>query len=85
MMTQTTGKALYASIIAISRQGLFLLPCLFIFSRFLGLGFFGIQVSIPVADFLGFLLSIPITAIVFGQMKEEPLSPNDQIAKVGPV
>jgi putative MATE family efflux protein len=79
MMTQTTGKALYASIIAVSRQGLFLLPCLFIFSRFLGFGFLGIQISIPIADFLGFLLSIPITAIVFGQMKEDPLSPNEQI------
>jgi Na+-driven multidrug efflux pump len=80
MMTQTTGKALYASIIAVSRQGFFLLPCLFIFSRFLGFGFIGIQMSIPVADFLGFLLSVPITAIVFRQMKEEPLSSNEQIA-----
>jgi Na+-driven multidrug efflux pump len=71
MMTQTMGKAVYASIIAVSRQGFFLLPALFIFSRVFNLGLLGIQISLPVADFLGFILSIPITTVVMRQMKEE--------------
>ncbi|MCL1874611.1 MAG: MATE family efflux transporter, partial [Clostridiales bacterium] len=37
MMTQTMGKALEASIVAFSRQGLFLIPCLFIMGPLLGL------------------------------------------------
>jgi putative MATE family efflux protein len=72
MMTQTMGKAFYASIVAICRQGFFLLPALFFFSRFLDLGVLGIQLSIPVADILGFFLVIPITTIVMKGMGASP-------------
>jgi Na+-driven multidrug efflux pump len=70
MMTQTMGKALYASIVAVCRQGFFLIPILFVFSRLFNMGLFGIQLSIPVADFLGLILVIPITIKVMGEMKE---------------
>jgi Na+-driven multidrug efflux pump len=83
MLTQTIGKALYASIIAVSRQGLFLIPCLFIFSRVFNMGLLGIQLSIPVADFLGFLLSIPITATVLKQMKDPDSIDESSVTQTG--
>jgi putative MATE family efflux protein len=58
MMTQTLGRALEASIIATSRQGLFLIPFLLIFNPFLGLT--GIQLAIPAADLASLLIAIPI-------------------------
>jgi Na+-driven multidrug efflux pump len=70
MMTQTMGKAFYASLCAVSRQGLFLLPALFIFTRITSLGLLGIQLSLPVADILGFILAVPIAALVLRQLKE---------------
>jgi putative MATE family efflux protein len=72
MMTQTMGKAFYASLCAISRQGLFLLPALFIFTRLGNLGLLGIQISLPVADILGFILAIPVAAAVLGRMRGGP-------------
>jgi Na+-driven multidrug efflux pump len=70
MMTQTIGKALYASLVAVSRQGFFLIPALFVFNRFLGLGLMGIQISLPVAEFLGFVLATPLAIIALREMKD---------------
>jgi len=58
MLTQTMGKALEASIVAFSRQGLFLIPSLFILSPLLGLT--GIQLSRPVSEFASLVIIIPI-------------------------
>jgi Na+-driven multidrug efflux pump len=69
MMTQTMGKSLEASILATSRQGLFLLPALFILTPLLGL--LGVQLSLPVADVLSFFLALPIAMKVLRGLKEE--------------
>jgi Na+-driven multidrug efflux pump len=69
MMMQTIGKAVKATILALSRQGLFLLPCLFILTRMLGL--LGVQMSQAVADFVTFLLSLPMGLSVLREMKED--------------
>jgi putative MATE family efflux protein len=74
MMTQTIGKSLEASLFAMSRQGLFLLPALFILTPFLGL--LGVQLSLPVADILSFFLAIPLAARVLREMKEIPEGPH---------
>jgi Na+-driven multidrug efflux pump len=66
MMTQTMGKALEASIIAVARQGLFLIPSIFILSPLLGL--LGIQLATPVADMIGLCIVIPIAAKVLKQI-----------------
>ena len=58
MMMQTTGKPVHASILSLSRQGLFLLPALFISVPLLGL--LGIQISQPIADAGSFILAIPL-------------------------
>jgi putative MATE family efflux protein len=58
MMTQTMGKALEASIVALSRQGLFLIPSLFILGPLLGLN--GIQLSRPVSEIASLIVVIPV-------------------------
>jgi Na+-driven multidrug efflux pump len=66
MMTQTMGKALEASIVAISRQGIFLIPSLFILSPLLGL--LGIQLSSPISDAATLIVVIPILVRVLRQL-----------------
>lgn len=57
-MLQTMGKGVSASILAFSRQGLFLIPLLFLLVP--PLGVLGIQIGTPIADFFTFLLSLPL-------------------------
>jgi Na+-driven multidrug efflux pump len=57
-MLQTMGKGISASILAFSRQGLFLIPLIFFMIPILGV--FGIQIATPIADFCTFLLSLPL-------------------------
>jgi putative MATE family efflux protein len=57
-LLQTMGKAVPASILAFARQGLFMIPLLLIIVPILGV--LGIQLSIPIADFLTFALSLPL-------------------------
>ena len=66
MMTQTMGKALEASIAAIARQGLFLIPAIFVLGPLLGL--LGIQLATPVADMAGLLVVIPIMVKVLKEL-----------------
>jgi len=58
MMTQTMGRALEASIVAFARQGLFLIPSLFLFGPLFGLN--GIQIARPVSEVAGLVIVIPI-------------------------
>ena len=63
MINQTMGMALEASIVATSRQGLTLIPALFILRPLLGL--LGIQMATPVADMASLFIVIPIMVKVF--------------------
>jgi putative MATE family efflux protein len=58
MMLQTMGKAAPASFLAFSRQGLFLIPLLFILAP--ALGVLGIQLCSPAADLLTFIVAMPL-------------------------
>ncbi|MDR1909137.1 MAG: MATE family efflux transporter [Spirochaetaceae bacterium] len=69
MMLQTIGKPVEASLLAMSRQTLFLIPFLFILSPALGL--FGIQLSQPAADVASVIFAVPITVKVLRDMKED--------------
>lgn len=73
MMTQTIGKPVEASLLSMARQGLFLLPALFIFTPLFGL--LGIQISPAIANFAAFFFAIPLTAGVLRNMKENPGTP----------
>jgi putative MATE family efflux protein len=67
MMLQTLGKALQANVMAFARQGLFLIPLLFILVPLFGMT--GIQICAPIADFLTFLLSIPLGVSVMRKLE----------------
>jgi Na+-driven multidrug efflux pump len=69
MTLQTMGKAMGASLLAFSRQGLFFIPLLFILSPLLGL--LGIQLSQPLSDIIAFFFSIPLVFRVFRKMDAE--------------
>ena len=69
MILQTTRKTFRASLLAVSKQGLFLIPVIFMLPRFFGLT--GIETAQPVADFLTFLLSIPLGYSIIREMKLE--------------
>ena len=56
--SQAIGKSIYASIISLSQQGLFFIPAILLLPRYIGIT--AIQVSIPLANLLTFLISIPI-------------------------
>lgn len=68
MMLQTMGKALSASILAMARQGLFLIPFLLVLTPRFHLT--GVEIAVPLSDFCTFLLAIPLGCHVLQQMKE---------------
>lgn len=82
MMLQTIGRAGPATLLATARQGLFLLPILFLLTpRF---GVLGIQMAQPLADFATLLLSIPLGLKVLGEMVEEPAPmPREMVRELG--
>lgn len=58
MTSQAIGKSMYASIISLSQQGLFFIPSILILPQFFGLA--AVQFSIPLANLLTFIITIPI-------------------------
>lgn len=67
MLMQTIGYSVRASILAVSRQGLFLLPLLFTLAPLYGL--FGIQLCQPISDAASFLLALPLSLSALRQMQ----------------
>jgi len=72
MMTQTMGRALEASIVAVSRQGLFLIPSLFILGPLLGLN--GIQLARPVSEIASLIVVIPVLVNTLKSLSKPDLS-----------
>ena len=66
MMMQTIGKGVRASIMAMSRQGLFFIPLVLVLSS--RIGFLGVQMSQPISDVLSFLVAIILQASVLREM-----------------
>lgn len=72
MLTQSIGYGFRASLVAMGRQGLFLIPALLILPEAWGL--LGLQISQPTADMLTFVLATGIVAGILkelGQMRDE--------------
>jgi len=67
MLLQTIGKGMQASIVAISRQGLFFLPAIMILPSYFGI--LGIQMSQPISDLFTFAVAIPLGVNVLKEMK----------------
>ncbi|MGN0642768.1 MAG: MATE family efflux transporter [Huintestinicola sp.] len=59
MLMQNMGKTVKASILAMSRQGLFFIPCILILPNVLG--YFGFEITQSVSDILSFMLTLPIS------------------------
>jgi len=72
MMLQTMGIAGRATLLAVSRQGLFFIPAVLGLEKLLGL--LGVQMAQPVSDLLSFLLSIPITLTVLRDLKAREIA-----------
>ena len=69
MMLQTTRKTIRASILAIAKQGIFLVPIIYIFPKLLGIT--GIEIAQPFADLLTFILALPLGYSMIKEMKLE--------------
>jgi len=69
MLLQTIGKGTQASIVAISRQGLFFLPAILILPKLFGI--LGVQMSQPVSDLFAFLITIPMGANVLKELRAQ--------------
>lgn len=68
MLTQSIGYGFRASLVAMGRQGLFLIPALLVFPGVFGL--LGLQIAQPVADMLTFVLSTVIVTGILRELKE---------------
>ncbi len=77
MFLQTIGKSGKASILSLSRQGLFFLPAIFILPRFFGI--MGVQISQPVADICSFLIAIPLGISTLRELRSECNHPKEAL------
>ena len=66
---QVIGKQVAATLLAISRQGMFYIPAVLLLPRFFGL--LGVQACQATADFLAFFFAIPFTILFFKMLKRE--------------
>jgi Na+-driven multidrug efflux pump len=67
MLLQTIGRGTQASIIAISRQGLFFLPAILILPHMFGI--LGVQISQLVSDVLSFSIAVPMGISILRELK----------------
>ncbi len=72
MLFQSIGKAGQATILACSRQGIFLIPLLLILPYFLDI--LGIQIAQAIAEVLSCALSVPFAVIFFRKLPEDAIS-----------
>ena len=69
MLLQTTGKMWRASILGFARQGLILIPIVWLLPPFIGI--WGIQIAQPLADLITFIMAVPMTLGVIRKMNED--------------
>ena len=69
MLLQTIGKNKEASLLALSRQGLFFLPVILILPYYLDM--LGVQLSQPIADSITFCVAFPLAVKVLHELKKQ--------------
>ena len=67
MMLQSMGKVFRASLLAISRQGLFFIPAIIIAPMIFGLN--GVLMSQTISDLLSFAVALPIQISIMSELK----------------
>ena len=70
MLTQSIGYGMRATLLACSRQGIFLIPALLVLPGALGL--LGIQIAQPISDVCTLLLTFVVIAGVLRQLRSMP-------------
>ncbi len=73
MLLQTIGMAWQASVVVAVRQGLFLIPVVFILPNLLGLA--GVEYAQPAADLLAFALALPMGLSVLKTFRSDAPTP----------
>ncbi len=68
MMLQSTGKGIWATIVASARQGFFFIPIAVIMSYIFGLK--GLEFSQTIADVCAFILALPVALYYMNQFKK---------------
>ena len=68
MMLQSTGKGIWATVVASARQGFFFIPIVIVLSELFGLT--GLEISQTIADVCAFLLSLPVGLYYMNQFKK---------------
>ena len=74
---QVVGNKAIATVLSISRQGLFYLPAVVLLPKWLQL--LGVEACQPVADFFAFLFAIPFTILFFNTLKREQAKVNEAL------
>jgi len=69
MLLQTIGSVVRASIMSLAWQGLFLIPCVFLFVRLFALS--GYVFAVPAATILSFLFALPLAMATFRDMSKK--------------
>ena len=69
MMHQTLGKAKSAGLLALSRQGLFLLPLVFVLPRFFGLD--GLRFCQPLSNVATAILALPLGISTLKELRQK--------------
>ena len=67
MMSQTIGKAIPASFLAMARQGLFFIPAVLILPQFLGI--LGVELAQAAADVITIAVAIPLQLKILREMQ----------------
>ncbi len=75
---QSMGNKAIASLLSVSRQGLFYIPAVLILPRFVGL--FGVESCQMISDIFAFLFAIPFTVVFFRNIKKAEENTNKIIA-----
>ena len=68
MTQQTMGWMVSASLLAMARQGLFLIPMVLLLSNLFGL--LGLQIAQPVSDLLAFCMAVPLQLRVLRHLRQ---------------
>ena len=69
IMSHTIGKAVRASFLAMSLQGLFFIPAVLLLPKFFGI--WGVEISQAVADAISFAFSIPLQLSLLRELKDD--------------
>ena len=76
MLFQTAGKPVRATILAIARQGMVFIPCVLLLPRLVDPAIWGVYLAQPIADFITFLVALPMVVHILKQFKKAMADPD---------